>query len=112
MTQLREFAQHRADFDKLNVRVVCISVDDQEHAHVVWEKPGNRQFTILSDPGASSIREYGLLHSNGHGGHDIAIRATLVIDESGKERWRRVSKTVGDIPTVQEVLERLGDIFR
>ena len=111
MTQLREFAQHKDDFDKLNVWVVCISVDDQEHAHMVWEKPGNRQFTVLSDPDAKVIREYGLLHSNGHTGHDIAIRATLVLDENGRERWRRVSKTVGDIPTVQEVLERLRENF-
>lgn len=112
MTQLREFAQHKADFDKLKVRVVCISVDDPEQAHTVWEKAGNRQFTILSDPDARVIRRYGLLHSDGHGGHDIAIRATLVVDETGKERWRRVSKTVGDIPTVQEVLEHLETIFR
>ena|SRR5215471_11346602 len=112
MTQLREFAQHKDDFEKLKVRVVCISVDDQEHAHMVWEKPGNRQFTVLSDPDAKVIREYGLLHSKGHGGHNIAIRATLVLDENGRERWRRVSKTVSDIPTVQEVLERLGEIFR
>jgi peroxiredoxin len=52
MTQLREFAQHKPDFDKLKVRVVCVSVDDLEHTRMVWEKPGNRQFTVLSDPDA------------------------------------------------------------
>jgi len=112
MTQLREFAQHKDDFEKLKVRVVCISVDNRKHAHMVWEKPGHQQFTVLSDPDAKVIHEYGLLHSKGHAGQNIAIRATLVLDEKGQERWRRVSKTVGDIPAVQEVLERLREIFR
>ena len=107
MTQLREFAQHKQDFDQLNTRVVCISVDDQQHARMVWEKVSNRRFTVLSDPEAKVIRSYGLVHARGMKGHDIAIRTTLLIDGQGTERWRRVSETVGDIPTVQEILERI-----
>ena len=42
MKQLREFAQHKSDFDQLHVRVVGISVDDQEHAKLVWEKQINQ----------------------------------------------------------------------
>ena len=55
MTQLREFAQRSADFDKLGVLVVALSVDDQEHTHRVWEEAAQRKFTILSDPGAKVI---------------------------------------------------------
>src|SRR5712691_10587656 len=50
MTQLREFAQRSSEFDKLGVSVVALSVDDQEHAHKVWEEAAQRKFTILSDP--------------------------------------------------------------
>ena len=95
MTQLREFAQRSSEFDKLGVSVVALSVDDQEHAHKVWEEAAQRKFTILSDSGA------------GHGGEDIAIRTTLLIDPKGREIWRRVSESVPDIPTADEVLQRV-----
>ncbi len=107
MRQLREFAQHKSDFDALHVRVVGISADDEEHAKLVWEKQINRSFPILSDPGAKVIREYGLLHQHGKGDEDIAIRTTLLIDEQGREQWRRVSTTVPDIPTAEEALQQI-----
>jgi len=109
MKQLREFAQHKADFDQLHVRVVGVSVDDQEHARLVWDKQVNQAFTILSDPGAKVIREYGLLHQHGKGGEDIAIRTTLLIDEQGREQWRRVSNTVPDIPSADEALKQIRE---
>ena len=105
--QLREFAQQKAEFDKLNTNIVAISVDDVEHAHMIWEKPIQKQFPVLSDPGAQVIRKYGLLHTAGKGDSDIAIRTTLLIDEQGVERWRRVSDTVPDIPKAAEILERI-----
>jgi peroxiredoxin len=107
MMQLREFARHSQDFNNLHAEVVGISVDDAQAVRDTWEKAANRQFTLLSDPGAKVIRQYGLLHEKGNQGQDIAIRATLLVDENGNERWRRVSETVGDIPTAQEVLDRI-----
>jgi peroxiredoxin len=107
MKQLREFAQHKQEFDQLHTRVVGISVDDQEHAHLVWDKQVNKQITILSDPGAQVIRQYGLLHAAGKDDTDIAIRTTLLVDEQGRERWRRVSDTVMDIPKAEETLARI-----
>lgn len=106
MKQLREFAQHKSDFDKLNTRIVALSVDDQQDAYNVWDKRIGRQFTILSDPGAAVIRQYGLLHAHGKGVEDIAIRTTLLIDEQGRERWRRVSHTIPDIPSAEDALEK------
>jgi len=107
MTQLREFAQHKADFDRLNIRIVAISVDDVPHAREVWEKAFNREFTVLSDPGAKVIREYGLLHPDGHDGQDIPIRTALYIDANGIERFRRVSTSAMDAPHVTEILNRI-----
>ena len=82
-------------------------MDDPEHVRQVWEKAANRNFTHLSDPGARVIRRYGLLHAHGKGDEDIAIRATLLLDQNGVERWRHVSSTVGEIATSQEVLEQI-----
>jgi len=107
MSQLREFAQHKADFDKLNTRIVALSVDDVTHAHDTWDKAANRQYPILSDPQANVIREFGLLHANGHDKQDIAIRTTIYIDGSGIERFRRVSTSAMDVPKVKEILGRI-----
>jgi peroxiredoxin len=107
MAQLREFARHRKEFDERKVRIIALSVDDLQHAHQVWEKVIDHGFTILSDPGAKVIRKYGLLHAGGAEGKDIAIRTTIFIDEQGIERWRRVSETVPDIPSLAEVLQNI-----
>jgi peroxiredoxin len=110
MRQLREFAQHKSEFDRLHVRVVGVSVDDQEHARMVWETVTDQQFTILCDPDAMVTRRYGLLHEKGRGHSDIAIRTTLFIDAEGRERWRRVSETIPDIPKAAEMLKRIRDL--
>ena len=107
MTELREFAQRSSELDKLGVRLVGLSVDDQEHAREAWEKSGSRKFTILSDPGAKVVRQYGLVHEKGHADSDIALRTTLLIDPEGREHWRRVSKSVPDIPTADETLQEI-----
>ena len=107
MSQLREFAEHKADFDRAGARMVAVSVDDQEHARLVFDKQVGRKFPILSDPQLSAIRAYGLVHTQGHADSDIAIRATLVLDRDGVERWRRVSQSVPDIPKSADALAQL-----
>lgn len=104
MTELREFARHNDELNKLGVRLIPISTDDQQHAHDVWEKAAEKKFTILSDPDAQVIRRYGLLHQGGHAKSDIALRATLLIGADGREKWRRVSQSVPDIPNWEETL--------
>lgn len=68
----------------------------------------NRQFTILSDPRAHVIRTYGLVHPGaGMEGGDIALDTILLVDTDGRERWRRVSETLPDLPTPEEILTRI-----
>lgn len=108
MAELREFARQSEELQRLGVQLIAVSVDDQQHALAVWNEAAGQKVTILSDPGAKVIREYGLLHEGGgaaHGGSDIALRTTLLIDPDGRERWRRVSQSVPDIPTANETLE-------
>lgn len=104
MTELRGLAQKIIDLEKMNVKVVAISVDDQQHAHEVWDKVAQQKVTVLSDPDAQVIKKYGLLHSAGRGNNDIALRTTLLVDSAGIEKWRRVSKSVPDIPGVEETI--------
>lgn len=107
MTELREFARRSSDFQQLGVRIIGISVDDQQRTHETWEKAAAKKITLLSDPGAKVVRQYGLLHEKGHGESDIALRTTVLIDPEGHERWRRVSKSVPDIPTADETLAEI-----
>ncbi len=109
MYQLREFAQKSAEFDKLKVKIVAISVDDTEHGRAVWEKAALQKFPILSDKDAKVIRKYGLLMAGGDDGKspDIAIRTTLLVDEKGREVWRRVSETANDFPRGAWVLDKI-----
>jgi peroxiredoxin len=110
MRQLREFAQRKSDFDAQNARVVGISVDDMEHTRKVWEDEAHEKLIVLSDPGAKVIREYGLLHPKGHVGEDIALRATLIIDSNGREVYRKVSSSVPDVRTANEILAELKNV--
>lgn len=107
MMQLRRFAEHKAKFDQFGAHIVAISVDDQEHARLVYDKQVARKFPILSDAGAKVVRQYGLLHEKGRFDQDIAIRATLVLDQDGVERWRYPATSVPDIPSPEEVLAQL-----
>lgn len=107
MRQLREFAQRKQDFEAQNARVVGVSVDDPEHARKVWEDVAHQNLIVLSDPGAKVIREYGLLHPKGHADEDIALRATLIIDSNGREVYRKVSSSVPDVRTADEILSEL-----
>ena len=109
MTELRGLVQQASEFEKLKVKVVAISVDDQQHAHDVWDKVVQQKFTVLSDPGAEVIKKYGLLHAGGHGDQDIALRTTLLVDPNGIEKWRRVSQSVPDIPTVDETIAKVKE---
>jgi peroxiredoxin len=107
MKQLREFVQRKSDFDAQNAQIVGISVDDDTHTRKVWEDVAQRKLIILSDPHAKVISLYGLLHPKGYKDEDIALRATLIVDENGIEIYRKVSSSVPDIRTADEVLQRL-----
>jgi peroxiredoxin len=81
-----------------------------EHAHKVWADEAHQNVVILSDPGAKVIREYGLLHPKGHSGEDIALRATLIVDSNGREVYRKVSSSVPDVRTADEILAELRKV--
>jgi len=98
MAQLREFAQHSKDFEAAQIRVVAISVDKQDLGRQTWEKVAERKFSILSDPGASAARAYGVFET-GEGGKPSNKRMLVLVDEQGREVWQRPAGmlTVADV---------------
>jgi peroxiredoxin len=75
------------EFEQAGVRPVAISVDTPE-ASSAFRKRRGFTYTFLSDPDATTIRRYDLLHAGG-GPDDSSISrpAEFLVDSSGKIRW-------------------------
>jgi len=69
------------------VKVVAISVDSPEESQDLRKKAG-LNFLFLSDPNATAIRAYDLLHvKQGINGHDVARPGEFLVDSQGIVRW-------------------------
>ena len=63
------------------------------------------EYPILADPDLRTTDAYGLRHAGGgHGGVDIALSASVLIDASGIVRWVFVTRNFRVRPTVSDVL--------
>ena len=85
-------------------------MDQPKDSRTLWNEL-HRKVTLLSDPGARVIRRYGVLHAGGSG-RDIALNTVLFVDDDGRERWRKVSQTLPDLPKAEEVLNRIQQTIR
>jgi peroxiredoxin len=85
-----------------------VSVDDQEHAHKVWDEAAQRKFTILSDPKAEVIKLFNLRDVGGHGDEDVTIRTTPLIDPKGHEVWLHINAAL-DISTTDKILQSIRE---
>ena len=73
---------------------MAISVDAPEVSRHMAEKSGYT-FPILSDPDASAIRSYHLLHPRGGPEeHDIARPAELLVDSTKIVRWANFTEDI------------------
>lgn len=83
-----------AEFKAAAVRPVAISVDTPQVSLDLSKKAGYT-FTILSDPDASLIRRYHILHpGGGRNGHDIARPAEFLIDREKVVRWTNFTEDI------------------
>jgi len=82
------------EFNAAGVRPVAISVDPPAVSLDLSKKAGYT-FTILSDPDATVIRRYHLLHlGGGPDGQDIARPAEFLIDRGKIIRWANFAEDV------------------
>jgi peroxiredoxin len=73
---------------------VAISVDTPEVSRNLAGKAGYT-FSILSDPGAETIRRYHLLHKGGGpDSTDIARPAEFLVDSNGEVRWENFTEDI------------------
>jgi len=83
-----------AEFEAAGVRPVAISVDPPEVSRNLANKSGYT-FPVLSDPDATVIRRYHVLHpAGGPDEHDIARPAEFLVDSSKIVRWTNFTEDV------------------
>ncbi len=83
-----------AEFRAAGVRPVAISVDSPAISLDLSNKAGYT-FTILSDPDATTVRRFHLLHpGGGPDGHDIARPAEFLIDRQKIIRWTNFTEDI------------------
>ena len=84
---MRGFEQHLNEFHQRGVEVVAISVDSPADSLKLCQSRGYT-FSLLSDPKAETIGQYGVLHAKGgQEGKDIARPADFLVDAAGTIRW-------------------------
>ncbi len=109
-TELIELNDRIADFEKIDVQVLGVSVDSV-YSHQAWMKEmaenGNEfDYPLLSDMTKSTSYDYNVLLED----QGIALRGTFVIDPDGVLR----SYTVNDLPVGRNIDEifRLVEAFK
>lgn len=66
---------------------------------------------VLSDSGASVVRDYGLLHEGaGPDGEDIAIPAQILVAQDGRIVWRHVARKIQDRAYPEETLAAIEEL--
>ena len=90
----------RADtFRALNCRLTAISADDIVGANHMCVETGGA-IEILSDPCATAIQQLGLADRDDKAAHIIARPAVYIIDAAGVVRYRYISRSASDRPTI------------
>jgi len=102
---LRSFQQRLSEFNARGIRVVAISVDPPEVSRRQAQRLGY-SFPLLSDPEASVIRRYDVLHRGaGPKRADIARPAEFLLDSDGIVRWVNLTENIAVRARPEQVLK-------
>ena len=98
-TEIVQFSDKKAEFDKLDCQVIACSIDSH-FCHKEWTKKdrkkgglGEMQIPMLADVSKDIYKDYGCLIEDG-GDAGVAFRATYIIDKEGILRHQ----TISDLP--------------
>jgi thioredoxin-dependent peroxiredoxin len=90
-TELGLVAKLKPEFDKRNVKVIALSVDDAE-SHKGWIGDINEtqgasvNYPILADGDQKVSKLYGMIHPNSSTGNTLTVRSVFIIDPHKKLR--------------------------
>ena len=97
---MERFEKRRADFETHRAAIAAICVDPIDVSQELADRL-HLGYPILADEGGTVAQAYGVWHAE----KKIALPAIVVVGRGGVIRWRRVSRSVGDRPDEDEVLE-------
>ncbi|MBE9009907.1 peroxiredoxin [Pseudanabaenaceae cyanobacterium LEGE 13415] len=90
-TELGQVAKIKPEFDKRNVKVIALSVDDAE-SHKGWISDINEtqgcsvNYPILADGDKKVSELYDMIHPNSATGSTLTVRSVFIIDNNKKLR--------------------------
>ncbi len=88
-------------------RLLAVSTDTVAQAREVVDK-GRLNFALLSDPEATIIRRFGLVHAGGNpSGGVTAIPAQFLLSKDGTVAWRYVSGRVTERADVENIMAQI-----
>jgi peroxiredoxin len=105
--QLSLYQSELEEFERLNVQLLCISVDSI-YSHGAWAAVRGLTFPLLSDfnPKGEVARKYGVMRDS----DGFSERALYIIDPQGTIRYKYVSPKLHQIPDIYELLEQLKQL--
>jgi peroxiredoxin len=106
-TEMCTFRDSSADLNKVNAKVLGISVDTF-FAQKAWADQQQLNFPLLSDFNKDVIRQYGVVNPDMIGLKDIAKRAVFVIGRDGVVRHREVLDDARNEPDYGKVMQALA----
>jgi glutaredoxin-dependent peroxiredoxin len=97
------------DYDKLNAKVIAISVDSP-FAQKLWVEKENFNFTFVSDFNKEISKKYECLYEELIGLKGVAKRSAFVIDKQGILRYTWVSEDSGVLPDFKAIQKTLSGL--
>ncbi len=101
--QLFKLKEDFPRFAPLHATLVAVSTDSVEDSATInqqWRFP----FPLLSDPHLSLITALGALHAKGHGIHDIAHPAIIILDPQKIISYKIIGQNPIDLPNDNELI--------
>lgn len=102
MVQLVELQNVHEEIEAQGVKLVAVSADSVEDT-AGWLAFSRLPFPLLSDPGSTVIRQFGVYDRL----HDMALPSALLVDPTGRVLWKYIGESVADRPDVETVLANL-----
>ena len=97
------------DYDKLNAKVIAVSVDSP-FAQKLWVEKENFNFTFVTDFNKEISKKYECLYEDLIGFKGVSKRSAFVVDKQGVLKYTWVSEDSGVLPDFKAIQGALAGL--